>query len=280
MMKRHTQPGSRRHDTSRAFTLIELLVVVSIIALLVSMMLPTLTRAKEQARSTLCRTNLAGLAKANLMYADENRGYLVPAASDILVSSGGNLNRWHGTRKDMNSPFDPAASPLAKFMGNGTKLKQCPSFRDFVSKVQANAYESGAGGYGYSDWYLGSRFWETGFSVDSPGQLAGAKVDEVRNPTETVMFTDVAMAQGNYYTEESFAICPMWVDSDNQPTTTHRTPTIHFRHNGYANVSWADSHATGRSDMHSVTTNVYNANPQAMGIGWFGPDDNSLFDLQ
>lgn len=274
------QPCPRTTKTSPAFTLIELLVVVSIIALLVSMMLPTLARAKEQARSTLCRTNLSGLAKANLMYGDENHGYLVPAASDMLVSSGGNLNRWHGARKDMDSPFDPALSPLAKFMGNGAKLKQCPSFRDFVRDVQANAYESGAGGYGYSDWYLGSRLWESGFFVDSPGQRAGAKADEVRNPTETVMFTDAAMAQGNYYTEESFAICPLSVDSKGQVTKNHRTPTIHFRHNGYANVAWADSHASGRNDMHSVTTNVYDANPKAMGIGWFGPDDNSLFDLQ
>jgi prepilin-type processing-associated H-X9-DG protein len=62
------------------------------------------------------------------------------------------------------------------------------------------------------------------------------------------------------------------VDSKGQVTRNHRTPTIHFRHNGSANVAWADSHATGRDDMHSVTTNVYDANPKAMGIGWFGPE--------
>ena len=56
----------------RAFTLIELLVVVSIIALLVSMLLPALNKAREHARRTVCMTNVKDLLAGVLIYSHEN----------------------------------------------------------------------------------------------------------------------------------------------------------------------------------------------------------------
>jgi prepilin-type N-terminal cleavage/methylation domain-containing protein len=59
---------------TRAFTLIELLVVVAIIALLISILLPTLSRAKEQARISLCLSNLRSIVQANISYVMDKRG--------------------------------------------------------------------------------------------------------------------------------------------------------------------------------------------------------------
>jgi len=270
------QPAARR---PRAFTLIELLVVVGILALLVSMLLPTLARAKEQARSALCKTNLAGLARANELYAGANSGRYVPAAADIFTDAG-NLHRWHGARDDLQAPFDPAAGPLAAYLGGEGKIRKCPTFTEFRTDVLAEAYESGSGGYGYSDIYVGSTFWRHGYYFDSPGQLLGAMTEDVNRPSETIMFTDVAMPHsGGYYTEESFCYCVFRLDADGKVTPDKYEPSIHFRHGGAANVVWCDSHATGREDFHSVTSNVYGADPEARKVGWFGPADNSLFDL-
>ena len=61
---------------SRAFTLIELLVVVAIIALLVSILLPALNQAREQAKTSVCLSNQKNLAVAFVLYAADNDGAL------------------------------------------------------------------------------------------------------------------------------------------------------------------------------------------------------------
>ncbi len=55
----------------RGFTLIELLVVVAIIALLISILLPSLSKARAQARTTLCATRIGQLAKSMFIYAED-----------------------------------------------------------------------------------------------------------------------------------------------------------------------------------------------------------------
>ncbi|HRK31014.1 MAG TPA: type II secretion system protein [Tepidisphaeraceae bacterium] len=78
----HAQPRHRF-----GFTLVELLVVIGIIALLVSVLLPTLNKAKESARQVKCMSNLKQLANATVQYINDNKTML-PAAA------GGSPN-WH-----------------------------------------------------------------------------------------------------------------------------------------------------------------------------------------
>src|SRR5438477_858890 len=85
---------TRRRNTAishpRAFTLVELLVVIGIIALLLALLLPTLSRARESARRTQCLANIAELGRAVLLYAHDNKDHLPDAGSgnapDALLS--------------------------------------------------------------------------------------------------------------------------------------------------------------------------------------------------
>src|SRR3954467_11733946 len=87
----------------RAFTLIELLVVIGIIAILVAIMLPTLSAARKRAGATQCMSNIRQLLTASIAYQQENRGFWPPAHVNYVYPPGSeNLNRWHGTRVATN----------------------------------------------------------------------------------------------------------------------------------------------------------------------------------
>jgi len=72
---------SRRAQDTRGFTLIELLVVVAIIALLISILLPSLARARKQAKRSVCASNLHQIGLAMPAYLQDNDDWY-PACSD------------------------------------------------------------------------------------------------------------------------------------------------------------------------------------------------------
>ena len=74
---------------ARGFTLVELLAVIGIIALLVSMLMPALAGARKQALSVKCKANLATNYKFLLMYANENKGHMIPLGPNRMALGGG-----------------------------------------------------------------------------------------------------------------------------------------------------------------------------------------------
>jgi len=79
---RQTVHLMRRHWRLRAFTLVELLVVISIIALLLSILLPSLRKARAQTRSVVCKAILRNLALAHQQYVAETGMYLPHTSYD------------------------------------------------------------------------------------------------------------------------------------------------------------------------------------------------------
>ena len=93
----------RTHDSPPAFSLVELLVTAGVVLLLVGILLPSLSRAREQARSTLCQSNIRQLAMANGLYAQESGGVYVPGASEFIDRKSTRLNSSHIQKSRMPS---------------------------------------------------------------------------------------------------------------------------------------------------------------------------------
>jgi prepilin-type N-terminal cleavage/methylation domain-containing protein/prepilin-type processing-associated H-X9-DG protein len=130
-MKKQNSPKT---VPGRAFTLIELLVVIAIIAVLASLLLPVLSRAKIKAYNTVCINQLRQLGAATRLYADDNEARLPKA--EILPSMP----------IDPQRPLPRICDALAGYAGkaagtNSASVFRCPSdnFKMFLN--EGSSYE-------------------------------------------------------------------------------------------------------------------------------------------
>lgn len=118
------------------FTLIELLVVIAIIAILASLLLPTLNRATSKARGIQCVSNLKQHAAAWLMYAHDSSDRLVFSHKCFGVDLANDQFAWVQGALDVTTPSRPdnwdvslhvAKSPMMPYLGNAFAVWKCPA---------------------------------------------------------------------------------------------------------------------------------------------------------
>jgi len=156
-------------NSKKAFTLIELLVVISIIALLLAILMPSLQRVKQQAQSVVCKTRLRQMATAMVMYCEDNDGKVMAVGWHDEVEAG---DYWFSQLKpylglSSNAQFDDDEAMAVGFCPS-TKVQQPPySLDGTAKKCWRWQYAPGSvfeGSYGINLWttvYIGNSNGDT-----------------------------------------------------------------------------------------------------------------------
>jgi prepilin-type N-terminal cleavage/methylation domain-containing protein len=176
----------------KGFTLVELLVVIGIIALLIAILMPVLTGAREQARRIQCLNNVQQLTTAWLNYAFQNKGHF--CSSNTQAISGGNINHWTD-KKSTHMSMD--------FMLAGIPAPYPNVFWSWIAAGVAQANIQGGELYPYLTsttlYYCPSATIFTGtVSYQINGLLAGEigdpvtrlRLTEIRHPVSTFCFIE------------------------------------------------------------------------------------------
>src|ERR1051325_7998668 len=116
--------NTEQSPRSRAFTLVELLVVIGIIALLISILLPSLGKARESAQQVACASNLRQLYTASQMYSMTYNGYILPSR----ITSGVGTAQVYWCGSDVLGPLFGLTRGTTQDIANRiAKMLDCPS---------------------------------------------------------------------------------------------------------------------------------------------------------
>lgn len=279
-----------RRPRISAFTLIELLVVISIIALLVSILLPSLGAARKAAETAACSSNLRQFGLALNMYADQADGYFPPRSLNMPGDESVGF-KWLGPTYRMTA-IDLLPRATAEY--KPISIKHCPSL---VNSGKPIRYES-SDDNNFSNFIYDEEV--VGQYNQGNWQKETFRSHQVRQPSNSFGAADCRVRlDNNQDGVEDDPVCQNQTIGNRENNNIPGTSIVHtgsdqgmsypewvlpgleykeFRHQGGSNFVFLDGHGETRTFSFSNgpaphytkgTTNPYGVYDRIGGYGWY-----------
>ena len=180
---------AQRRPGTGSFTLVELLVVIAIIALLATLLLPSLKSARDSAYSAQCKNNLRQISTAVFFYLDDNQGFFFPAYYGGYSNNPAPYNDFEWEARLISTLGVPVPSWSLETV---RPIYRCEAHRRGVLRASAN---------GYAGWNFGFNGNRSMYSYNADlGPLYGVptyNLNAIAAPHSTIVMMDGIPAVNN-----------------------------------------------------------------------------------